>query len=614
MRKRSALRRRGRAMPRTGPRAATVAALGLAGAYAAAISWLAVVQHTTFHTRARDMGIYAQVLWNGGHGRPFASTLLADNGSHLAEHVAPVLALLGPLYALAPTPTMLLVIQQLCLAGAGLPLFFWARRRLGDPLALLLLLGFYLMPAMSRVALSEFHPIKMAALPMAIGVQAVLDDRPRPATAWLILGLLVEEETAPLVGAAGAYLLLRYRRRTGLALGALAVVWLLAVVLLIMPAFGDARTLARADTNRAVGHFDQVRGDPAVALKWALGARGGEAATWLLGPSAGLPLLAPHVLALTVPSFLILFLQDREGTFAGHWSAAMLPVIWFAAAAGVGGVLRRAGARRRAVAGVAAAALVVAIGSSYARFSHFPGGRGLDADRFAWTDHEADLARAAALVPPHARVDATRRAVPHLAHRAEVYQFPSTFYSAPRRPDLGKIEVFLLDLTDSPTRRALDATDQDTVLTRRPRMHTRVFGDDVLLLTRQRPSPSRPAEALFDGGLKLLGYDLERGHGSVRLSPFWEPSARLGSWTRVAELIGPDGRAISRDESSPLAPYLPPSRWDRGQVVVDSVDLELQAAPPTGVYRVRLAWVDADGRPLLLADGAESFAIPIELP
>lgn len=595
-------------------RPGTIGAIGLAGVYAAAITWLAVAQHATFHTRARDMGIYAQVVWNGGHGRPFASTLLADNGSHLAEHVAPVLAVLAPAYALVPDPRLLLVIQQLCLAGAGLVLFSWARRRVGDPLALLLLLGFYLMPAMSRIALSEFHPIKLAALPMVLGVKAVLEDRPRPAVAWLLLGLLFEEETTPLIGAAGAYLFLAHRRRTGLALGTLATIWLFAVVVAIMPSFQDRRTVAATDDNRTIGHYDQVRADPAIVLEWLTGARGAEAAAWLLGPTVGLPLLAPRVLALTVPSFAILFLQDREGTIAGHWSAAMQPVIWFAAAAGLAVLSARAGRHRRAVAGVAAAALVLASGLSYARFSLFPGGRGFDADRFTWTDHEADLARAVALVPPHSRLDATRRLVPHLAHRPDLYQFPSTFYSAPMRPELARIEVFLLDLTDSPTRRALDATDQDTVLTRRPRMHTQAFGDDVLLLTRARPTPTRSAEAVFGDSLRLVGFDLERPAIGLRVSPYWEPVGRVGSWTRVAELVGPDGHSIDRTETSPLAPYLPPARWDRGQVVAESVDLALPPTFAAGPYQVMLAWRDADGRPILLADGTEQVQIRIDLP
>jgi uncharacterized membrane protein len=623
----------------------TLAALALAAAYALAISWLAVAQHVTFHTRARDMGIYVQVLWNTAHGRPFASTLLEDNALHVAEHVAPVLALLTPLYAFTPDPRLLLVIQQLCLAASGLPLFFWARARVGAAVALVLLAGYYAMPAMSRVALSEFHPIVMAALPMALGIRAVLDNRVRAAAVWLLLALLFEEETAPLVGAAGAYLLLVHRRRTGFALGALAAAWLLALVLLVMPAFHDRETLDEAGGNRTIDHYGWIQENPAVALEWLVGERGAEAALWLLGPAAGLPLLAPGVLAIAVPVFAILFLQDRDGTFAGHWSAAMLPIVWFAAAAGLASLRRwtrtsalRGGEEhvmrdascvmrgdpthpspithhpspitRPSPLALAALAVVVASGLSYARFSLFPGGRGFDGDRFVWTAHEDNLARAVALAPPSARLDATRRVVPHLAHRAEVYQFPSSFYSAPMRPDLRKIEVFLLDLTESQTRRALDATEEDTVLTRRPRMHTRIFGE-VLLLTRERPVPGRPTEALFGGVLKLNGYDLERLANGFRLAPYWEPTARLGAWTRVAELLSGDGRPIARAEASPLDPYLPPSRWERGQVVVESIDLPLPPSPPPGPYRLTLAWLDPDGRPVPLADGAERLDLEV---
>ncbi|MBA2448814.1 MAG: DUF2079 domain-containing protein [Chloroflexi bacterium] len=595
-------------------RAATVLALALAGVYALAISWLAVAQHATFHTRARDMGIYAQVLWNTGHGRPFASTLLADNSLHLAEHVAPVLALLAPLYAMAPDPRLLLVLQQVCLAGAGLPLFFWTRQRVGDPIALVLLAGFYAMPALSRVALSEFHPIVVAALPISLGVKAVLDGRVRASVCWLVLALLIEEETAPIVGAAGAYLLLIRRRPFGLALGGLATVWLLAVVLLLMPAFHDRETLARADGTRTVAHFDLLRQDPSVALDWLAGERGAEAAVWLLGPAAGLPLLAPAVLALGVPSFAVLFLQDREGTFAGHWSAAMLPVVWFAAGAGLVRLAGWAGPHRQVALGLAVTALMLAGGLSYARFSLFPGGRGFDGEHFARTEHEDDLARAAALVQPNVRLDATRRVVPHLAHRAEVYQFPSTFYSAPMRPDLGRIDVFLLDLTDSPTRRALDASEQDTVVSKRPRLHARLFGDDVLLLTRERPTPGQPADAVFGEALRLTGYDLERRPSGLRLSPAWETIGRPGAWTRVAELVGADGQSIARAEAAPLDPYLPPARWDRGQIVVDSIDLHLPPALPPGPYRVTLAWLDAAGRPIRLRDAAELVEIgPVDL-
>src|SRR6266540_4043343 len=148
---------------------------------------------------------------------------------------------------------------------------------------------------------------------------------------------------------------------------------------------------------------------PALALEWLGGPRGAEAAAWLLAPAAGLPLLAPDVLALAAPSFLVLFLQDRESTFAGHWSAPFLPICWFAAAAALGRLASLCGRRRDLALGLAVVAVALASGLSYARYSLFPGGRGFDVEHFVWTEREDDLARAAALVPPAAPSSRSRR-------------------------------------------------------------------------------------------------------------------------------------------------------------------------------------------------------------
>jgi uncharacterized membrane protein len=616
-------------------------------------SGVAIRQHDTFHTRARDMGIYAQVVWNTAHGRPFTSTLLQDNRLHVAEHVAPLLALIAPLYAIVPDPRLLLVLQQLALAGAGLPIFFWARLRIGDLAALALLAGYYLMPATSRIAFSEFHPIVFAALPVSLGIWAVLEGRTRAAAVWLLLALLVDDETAPIVGAAGAYLWLfgGDRRKTpppnplpiamergrwvtaplsvatgrgwgwglpGFGLGVLAAAWLLATTLLIMPAFHDPKTLDRVGTTRLLDHFQPVRDNPAIVLGWLLGDRGTHAASWLLLPTLGLPLLAPQVLAIALPAFAVLFLADREGNVAGHWAGAVLPVYWFAAAAGLATLQRLVGrqglARRRLVTRIVVAGLAVVMAGCFLEYSYFPGGAEHDDDWLSWTEQEENLATAVSLVPPAARVDATRRIVPHLAHRPEVYQFPSTLYSAPMRPDLSKIDVFLFDLTDSQTARALDATDQDTVLTRRPRFNVWTWGESVLLLSKDRPTPPRPLDLTFGGALRLAGYDVEQRPGRVRLTAYWETIGKAGAWVRRAELVGPDGTVVASIEGAPLDPYLPPSKWDRGQSIVEALDLRPPPGLPGGQYRLRLAWHDQNGAPIPSERGESAEVTTVTLP
>lgn len=575
---------------------AALVAWGIALLAFGLFAFVAIRQHDTFHTRARDMGIYAQAIWNTGHGRPFASTLLQDNRLHIAEHVAPVMALIVPLYAILPDPRVLLLLQQASLALAGLPVFFYARRQVGDLAALGLLVGYELMPMTSRIAFSEFHPIVMAALPIALGVKAVLEGKTRAAVVWLVLALLFEEETAPIVGAAGAYLWLRHRQWSGFGVGALAAAWLLVLTLVVMPAFHDRRTLEQVSGNRSLDHYEQVQQRPAVALEWLTGPRGLHAATWLLLPTLGLPLLAPGALAIAAPSFALLFLADREGNVAGHWAGAVLPVYWLAAAAGLAALMRlvtRQRAERRLMLSRGfLGVLTVVLAVCFWRYSYFPGGGEYDTDWLLWTEHEENIASAVALVPPGIEVDATRRIVPHLAHRPEVYQFPSNLYSAPMRPDLRGVDAFVFDLTESQTLRALDATDQDTVLTRRPRFNVRVWGDTVLLLTHDRLTPSRPAEATFGGALRLAGYDLEQRPGRVRVTAYWEATARPGGWKRVAELVGADGRAVAHAEGIPLESVLPPNRWERGQMVAEAIDLRPPAGTPAGQYGLRLSWRD----------------------
>ena len=468
-----------------------LAALTLGLLFLAVSGGFAVAQHLTFHTRARDMGIYVQILWNTAQGRPFLSSLLEDNANHLAEHVAPALWPLVPLAGLVPDAVPLVVLQQIVLAACGLPIWLVARGRLGCWPALALLLGFYLMPALSRISLSEFHPIVLAALPVAGGVACALLGRPRVAALLLLLALLFEEEAAPSVVGAAGFLLLGAiwgrgwkqgrsssgrRALSALALGAAGIVYLVLVVTVVMPGF-RLRLERGATPNRALEHYDLVRQEPAVLIGWLTTERGPDALAWLLLPNGGLALLAPAVLAVNLPGFLALFLQDRTGTYAGHWSAPLQPVVWLAAAVGLARL-----APRRVLLGLGLALLGGGTVLAYALDSNFPGGREFEADHYYTTDLEANLRRAVDLVPPGASLAGTRRVVPHLAARRDLYQFPSSFYSAPLRPESQRLEYYVLDLTDSQSRRAVEVSESDSVLEKRPRYHVRRFGADVLLL------------------------------------------------------------------------------------------------------------------------------------
>ena len=45
---------------------------------------------------------------------------------------------------------------------------------------------------------------------------------------------------------------------------------------------------------------------------------------------------------------------------------------------------------------------------------------------------------------------------------------------------------------------------------------------------------------------------------------------------------------VAATESAPLDPFLPPNRWERGQVVVEAIDLRPAPDVRAGEYRLRL--------------------------
>lgn len=577
----------------------------------------AIAQHLTFHTRARDMGIYMQVLWNAAQGRPFVSSLLQDNTNHLAEHVAPALWPLVPLAGLAPDALPLIALQQLFLASCGLPVFLVARAKLGRWRSLVVLAGFYLMPAMSRVSLSEFHPIVLAALPIAGAAACALCGWPRSAALLLLFPLLLEEETAPTVLGLAAFIATRpvppsprppISLAPSLSVAAMAVVWLALAVLVVMPGFRFRPAPGRAEVaNRTLSHYDQVRQDPGILWRWLSAERGPDALAWLVLPSGGLALLAPEVLAAAAPGFVVLFLQDRASTYAGHWAAPLLPLVWLATAVGLWRV-----ARRPPLWWAALALLLGGLAVAYSQDSYFPGGREFEADHYQNTDLEADLRQAVDRVPPGVSVAATRRVVPHLAARSDVYQFPfGAFYSPPLRPaEPQQLEYYILDLTDAPTRREVGPAESDSVLEKRPRYHIQRLGPEVLLLSRSRPEPTLARGETFGETVRLIGLDWPSGagplspggvRGPVAVRLYWEALRRPGTdLSRVLRLIDSDETIVAELAGQPLDDYLPVRDWDRGQVVAEDLKLSTGAQAAPGRYRVVVAWLLSGGRPLLL--------------
>lgn len=433
------------------------ALLGLA--LALVTTWITWAEHATFNSTSLDMGVYSQLVWNGAQGRPFETTLLANNRLHLGEHLALLLLPLSPLYALAPDPRLPLALQQLALGLSALGVHWYARQRLGAAPALAVTAGYLLMPTLCEVALDAFYPIAFTPLLLGWAVACALAGRPRSALLLALLAALWEEEAAlQALGVGGLLVLNRGARAIGLTLVGVSAIWIVLAAGLVMPAFHHPATLN--DETRTAGHFANLRRQPIAwlatlaqpprACDSAQGGRGrlACAAEWWLLPTGGLALLSPAALLADAPSAAALLLGDRD-RFRRHWAAPILPAVWLATAAG----LARLGAgwpRRLALAWLGLAVIAL-----YYRGSSLPLGGQYEANDVVWSARGADLARLAARIPPNAPVAASRRGIAHLANRETLLVFPpnaATGLPPPReRPS-----YYLLDLTSRDVREALE--------------------------------------------------------------------------------------------------------------------------------------------------------------
>ncbi len=145
------------------------------------------------------------------------------------------------------------------------------------------------------------------------------------------------------------------------------------------------------------------------------------------------------------------------------------------------------------------------------------------------------------------------------------------------------------------------------------------FGEFVLPLGveikgRERsyatPSMQVKLDVGFGDQMRLLGYDLSREEGELRLGLYWQALQQMEEDYRVfVHLFDPATEVIvAQDDAMPQQNQYPTSWWAEGEVVSDVVIISLKDVPP-GRYRLalgvydpqtmdRLATVGPDGAPV----------------
>ncbi len=418
----------------------------LAVLYAAWLILLTWTRHRSLQTYGCDLGIFDNVLWNTVHGRFLHSAVL--NRHFFGEHASPILLALAPLYALWPDARLLLAVQAAALAWAALPIYRMAARRLGPTAGVLTLFMYFSYVPLEGVYLFDFHEVALAIPLLAYAVEHLVRGHFRRMLLFLGLALLCKEELALTVAAFGlvlaslprsagplpATLSAAPRRKLGVAMVLAGGVLFLFLTGWVVPYFRQAPFPYVDRYSHLGGTLPGIAWtaltDPVRVLKSI-----GEPAKLVFLRGLSSPVLylnwfSPVAVLLSLPTLARSLLSNHAPQYAlqFHFLGPLVPFVFYGAASGLGGLLRRrwpgdAGPARRRAARRARLqiALLLLFGFGVVRGSH-PG------VLWNWAqnglERRGDLEAVLRQIPSDASVCAHNHLVPQISNRRDVSVFP----------------------------------------------------------------------------------------------------------------------------------------------------------------------------------------------
>ena len=431
-------------------------------------------RHNAYLTGAEDMGIMDQAVWSITHGQLLHQTICnivsdtncysANGISRFAIHFEPILFPISLLYYILPGPNTLVILQTLVVASGAFPAFWLARLRLRSNLAAVPFALLYLLyPVQQQATIFEFHAVTLTAALLLFTIYFMYTRR----TVWLfvfaILSMACKEELPAVIALFGLWsIIFQQRWRSGLGLIVLAFAWL-GMALLSYHFFSPTGHPLLASRYTYLGNgpvqiaLNFLR-HPVSLLKqhvWEIHHR--YYLELLLAPAGYLPLFAPWVLVLAVPSIALNLFSSDPNQYVGvfQYSAEIVPILIFATieavvfivwliqwvitrlqeqrqvaqvnnvATATSNATRPRGILRWLHPVLLAILIIFALGNAVAQnftYGSLPFSQG-----FTWpqvTAHDKLAQRFVDMIPPSASVSAQSNLVPHISERTNIYMFP----------------------------------------------------------------------------------------------------------------------------------------------------------------------------------------------
>jgi len=302
--------------------------------YALFFSAFTLAQHRAFLTLGFDLGNVDQALWSTTQGRILRYTNWPGGTIRFGNHFEPILLLVSLTYFIHSGPETLLVLQSVVLAWGAWPIFRLAGRRLESEWMGVLFAALYLLfPGLEAANVFDFHAVALAPTCLAWAFWSLEQARYRRFVVWGLLAMACKEEIPLIVALMGVWLVVRGRRRLGMATIGLGVTWTAVALLVIIPGLNTLDVSPHLSRYSQLGQGPQqmlvnLVTRPHLYVETLTAPLKTRYLVKLFFPTGYLALLAPHVLLLAAPSFAVNLLSSRPHMVAlekFHYTAPLAP-------------------------------------------------------------------------------------------------------------------------------------------------------------------------------------------------------------------------------------------------------------------------------------------------
>jgi uncharacterized membrane protein len=423
--------------------------------YTAYFSYYTVQFHRSVLTMSYDLGLENNLLWNLVHGGPFmkSSPPFGPHGSHFGFHATLFAYVIGIFYYFHQHPETLLVLQAALIGGAAIPLYLFARSRIGRWAASLLAVVYVLYPPVHGSNLYDFHYLPLGVFFLWLTLWLIDAGRYGWGALAVILTLSVREDVSADLIIIGAFMVVAGRRpRAGLVVTLVALVYFLLMKMVVMPRFLQGsesflhqwQALVPPGGRGYSGVLMTVLGNPVFTLTSLL-----EPDKFLYMVQIGAPFCffawrKPIGFFLSLPGFFFTLLSTKypplvqiSFQYTAHWTAFVFIgfvacLQWLRQPKFAGDVL---GWRRQRV--WLTVVCFTSLLTSYqygAILQQNTAKGGFGKYKFTTTDADrkryADLTFLIAKVPPLAKITSAEYIVPHVSSRPDSYTLRNGLFDA----------------------------------------------------------------------------------------------------------------------------------------------------------------------------------------